>query len=134
MKDADHLVDSSAYIDLMRAGQDPRQVLAPLLRAGRLYNCGVVRAEVLRGIKVEKRYAQMEQFFDLIPEIPTDARLWRDVSQLGWELGRAGKWPPLADLAIAVAALRVRAVVISSDAHFRDVPGLEVCGTLDEVM
>lgn len=132
MREADYLVDSAAYIDLMRAGQDPRQVLAPLLRAGRLYNCGVVRAEVLRGIKIEHRSVQMEQFFDIVPEIPTDARLWREVSHLGWELGRRGKWPPVSDLAIAVAALRVRAVVISPDAHFRDVPGLEVYATLDE--
>jgi hypothetical protein len=132
MKDADYLVDSAAYIDLMRAGQDPRQVLAPLLRAGRLYNCGVVRAEVLRGIRVDIRYGQMEQFFDLVPEIPTDARHWREVSCLGWELGRKGKWPPVSDLAIAVAAMRVRAIVISPDAHFLEVPGLEVYATLDE--
>src|SRR5690606_25120455 len=65
MKETDCLVDSAAYIDLMRAGEDPRQVLAPLLRSGRLYNCGVVRAEVLRGIRIEKHYAQMEQFFDI---------------------------------------------------------------------
>jgi len=46
MKPIPHLVDSAAYIDMMRAGKDPRQVLAPMLRAGLLYNCGVVRAEV----------------------------------------------------------------------------------------
>lgn len=132
MKDADYLVDSAAYIDLMRAGQDPRQVLAPLLRAGRLYSCGVVRAEVLRGIRIEKRYAQMEEFFDIVPEIPTDARSWRETSRLGWELGRKGKWPPVSDLAIAAAAMRVRAIVISPDAHFREVPGLEVVSTLED--
>jgi predicted nucleic acid-binding protein len=38
----------------------------------------------------------------------------------------------VSDLAIAVAALRLRAIVISPDAHFRDVPGLEVYGTLDK--
>lgn len=66
MTDRDYLVDSAAYIDLMRSGKDPRQILAPLLRAGRLYNCGIVRAEVLRGLRIEKRYQQMEQFFDII--------------------------------------------------------------------
>jgi len=132
MKEADYLIDSAAYIDLMRAGADPRQVLAPLLRDGRLYNCGVVRAEVLRGMRVEKLYGQMEQFFDIVPEVPTDPRLWREVSRLGWELGRKGKWPPVSDLAIAAAALRVRAILISPDAHFREVPGLVVYATLDE--
>jgi predicted nucleic acid-binding protein len=126
MSKPDYLVDAASYIDLMRAGQDPRQVLGAYLRAGRLYSCGVVRAEVLRGIKIERRYEQMEQFFDIVPEVPTDARLWRDVSQLGWKLGRKGKWPPVTDLAIAVSALRVRATLVSTDAHFKDVPGLRV--------
>jgi predicted nucleic acid-binding protein len=130
MKDTDYLIDSAAYIDLMRAGSDPRQVLAPLLRAGRLYNCGIVRAEVLRGIKIEKSYQQMEQFFDIVPEVPADPRLWREVSQLGWDLGRKGKWPPVTDLAIAAAALRVRATLISPDAHFKDIPGLRLAASL----
>lgn len=125
-----YLIDSAAYIDLMRAGQDPRQVLAPLLRAGRLYNCGIVRAEVLRGIKIEKTYRQMEQFFDIVPEVPTDPRLWRDVSHLGWTLGRQGKWPPVTDLAIAASALRINATLISPDAHFQDIPNLSLTKTL----
>lgn len=130
MSDAPYLIDSAAYIDLMRAGQDPRQVLAPLLRAGHLYSCGIVRAEVLRGIKIEKAYRQMEQFFDIVPEVPSDPRLWRDVSQLGYDLGRKGKWPPVTDLAIAAAALRVRATLISPDAHFADIPHLPLTRTL----
>jgi predicted nucleic acid-binding protein len=130
MLDTDYLIDSAAYIDLMRAGEDPRQVLAPLLRAGRLYNCGIVRAEVLRGIKIDKTYRQMEQFFDIVPEVPADPRLWREVSQLGWTLGRQGKWPPVTDLAIAAAALRVRATLISPDAHFQDIPNLSLAKAL----
>lgn len=130
MKDTAYLIDSAAYIDLMRAGQDPRQVLAPLLRAGRLYNCGIVRAEVLRGIKIEKAYREMEQFFDIVPEVPSDPRLWRDVSQLGYDLGRKGKWPPVTDLAIAAAALRIQATLISPDAHFADIPDLPLAKAL----
>lgn len=126
MNHAPHLVDSAAYIDMMRAGRDPRQVLAPLLKAGLLYSSGVVRAEVLRGIRIEKHYEQMERFFDIVPEVPTSARFWRDVSQLGWKLGRKGKWPPVSDLAIANAALMVKAVLVSPDVHFRDVPDLKV--------
>jgi predicted nucleic acid-binding protein len=126
MKPTAHLVDSAAYIDLMRAGKDPRQVLAPMLRAGLLYNCGVVRAEVLRGIRIEKHRVQMEAFFDIIPEVPTTAHFWREVAELGWKLGRKGKWPPVSNLAIARAALTVKAVVVSPDGHFRDIPGLKV--------
>ena len=120
------LVDSSAYIDLMRAGGDPRQRLLPFLREGVLYNCGVVRAEVLRGMKSPKARDGMEAFFDIIPEVPSDARLWHYVAHLGWELGRKGKWPPVTDLVIAASALRVGARLVSLDAHFEDVPDLEI--------
>lgn len=120
------LVDSSAYIDLLRRQVDPRQLLLPFVREGVLYNSGVVRAEVLRGMKFLKARDGMEAFFDIIPEVPADARLWRAVSLLGWELGRKGKWPPVTDLVIAASALRVGARLVSPDAHFEDVPGLEI--------
>ncbi len=122
----DILVDSAIYIGLMRSGQDPRLVLAPYLLAGRLYNCGVVRAEVLRGMKEDSRYAQMEQFFDIVPEIPTDPNLWRKVSELGWKLGRKGKWPPVTDITIAACAMRMGATLVSPDQHFIDMPGLDL--------
>ncbi len=118
------LVDSAVFIDLMREGKDPRQELLPHLRACELYNCGAVRAEVLRGIKVPRIKADMEAFFDIIPEVMCDAKLWRQVSELGWKLGRAGKWPPVTDLVIAACALRVGAELISPDRHFEDVEGL----------
>ncbi len=126
MTDNAYLIDSAAYIDLMRAGEDPRRVLAPLLREGRLYNCGVVRAEVLRGMRTEQRYQQMEQFFDIVPEVPIYPKLWRLVSQLGWDLGRKGKWPPVTDLSIAACAIHVRATLVSPDKHFQGIPGLKV--------
>lgn len=114
------LVDSAVIIDLMRDGKDPRQELLPHLRACELYNCGVVRAEVMRGMKVPRMKTEMEAFFDIIPEVPCDAKMWRQVSELGWKLGRKGKWPPLTDLLIASCAMRVGATLISPDRHFED--------------
>jgi predicted nucleic acid-binding protein len=118
------LVDSAVYIGLLRAGVDVRQRLLPALQAGELYNCGVVRAEVVRGIINPRVKAGMIAFFDITPEVPVDAKMWRDISELGWELGRKGKTPPLTDLVIAACAMRIRATLISPDAHFEDVPTL----------
>ena len=130
---ADILVDSPVYIGLMREGKDPRQVLAPWLRAGRLYNCGVVRAEVLRGMREEKRYAQMEQFFDITPEVPTDPKAWRKASEIGWTHRRKGKWPPLTDIVIAACALRLGLTLVSPDKHFLDIPSLLVVPDLSHL-
>ncbi len=129
----DFIVDSTVYIDLMRTGQDPRQLLLPAVKAGRLYGCGIIRAEVLRGIRPTPVLREMEAFFDIVPEVPSDPKLWRQVSALGWELGRSGKWPPVTDLAIAACALRVRAAVISPDRHFMDIPGLTVHSDIPDV-
>jgi len=122
----DILVDSAIYIDLLRTGKNVPLRLISHLRAGCLYNCGIVRAEVLRGVKPPDKRDELEAFFDIIPEVPTDARLWQYVSHLGWELGRRGKWPSVTDLAIAACALRIGARLVSPDAHFSDIPGLKV--------
>lgn len=120
------LLDSAAYIGLMRELKDPRQVLVPYMLAGELYNCGVVRAEVLRGIKHPQVLAGMETFFDIVPEVPADPKLWRKISEIGWKLGRKGKWPPVTDLAIAACAMRVGATLISPDRHFEGIEGLQL--------
>jgi predicted nucleic acid-binding protein len=120
------VVDSSAYIDLLRAGVDVRQPLVPFLRSGKLYNCGVIRAEVLRGMKTPSALAGLEEFFDIVPEIPSDAKLWRQVSQLGWDLARKGKWPPVTDLIIAASCLRIGATLVTRDAHFQNIPRLKI--------
>lgn len=128
------LVDSAVYIEHLRAGADVRQTLLPYLRSGNLYSCGVVRAEVLRGMKTPLVRDGIEAFFDVVPEVPSDARLWRAVSQLGWLLGRKGKWPPVTDLVIAASAIRVGATLVSPAHHFKDVPGLELIESLPEYL
>ncbi|MFZ4774594.1 MAG: PIN domain-containing protein [Terrimicrobiaceae bacterium] len=127
------LVDTSVYIDHLRAGEDIRQLLMPFLRAGLLFNCGVIRAEVLRGMKSPAARDGMLGFFDIVPEVPCDARLWHTVSLMGWQLGRNGKWPPVTDLAIAASALRSGCRLISPDHHFQDIPGLIVLANLPEI-
>jgi predicted nucleic acid-binding protein len=120
------VVDSCFWIDRLRTGQDIRQELLPLLRAGMLYNCGVIRAEVLRGMKSPRARDGLESFFDIIPEIPSDSKIWREVSRLAWDLGRSGEHPPIPDLVIAVSCLRVGATLVTDDAHFDNIPGLRL--------
>ena len=120
------LVDSCIYITYIKRGIDFRQLLVPALRAGQLYNCGVVRAEVLRGVRDSHFYEEVEAFFDIIPEVPTDAKLWRQVSRMAWDTARKGFAPPTTDFVIAAAAMRVRAMVITLDKHFHQIPGVTV--------
>ena len=84
----------------------------------------------LRGIREEKFYAEVEAFFDIVPEIPCDAKLWRQVSQLSWKVARAGFSPPLTDFVIAACSMRARATIITYDQHFQQIPGIEVLADL----
>lgn len=120
------LVDSAVYIERLRAGHDIRQELMPYLANGLLYNCGLIRGEVIRGFTHQRLKAEMTAFFDIVPEVPTTARLWQQVAELAWTLDRTvGGHRPLTDILIARCAMHVGAVLISPGRHFEDIPGLK---------
>jgi predicted nucleic acid-binding protein len=87
----------------------------------------VIRAEVLRGFKNRRLKEEMTAFFNIVPEVPTNARLWQQVSEMAWSLDRAlGGARPLTDMVIARCAMNVDAILISPDRHFLNVPGLRL--------
>ena len=129
--DSPILVDTAIYIDRLRAGKDIRQELMPYLANGMLFNCGIVRSEVIRGFKNTRLKAEMTAFFNIVPEVPTTAKMWQMVAEMAWALDRSsGGSRPLTDIIIARCAMHVGAILISPDSHFQDIPGLQVRETL----
>jgi len=120
------LVDSTIYIDLLRRGEDILYVLKPSLLGGQLFVCGVIRMEVLRGIRSTGMRDELSDLFDLMTEVPTDTRMWRKATNLAWTLDRRGAVLPLTDLVIASCALAVGTAVVTTDPHFSRIPGLKV--------
>jgi predicted nucleic acid-binding protein len=120
------LVDSTIYIDLLRRGEDILYVLKPSLLGGQLFVCGVIRMEVLRGIRSRGMRDELSDFFDVMTEVPTDTRIWREATNLAWTLDRRGTVLPLTDLVIASCALAVGTAVVTTDPHFSRIPGLKV--------
>jgi predicted nucleic acid-binding protein len=120
------LVDSTIYIDLLRRGEDIPFILRPSLVGGQLFTCGVIRAEVLRGIRTIGVRDELSEMFDLMVDVPTDGVIWRKVAELAWSLDRRGVLLPLTDIAIACCALAVDTVVVTTDPHFSQIPGLRV--------
>jgi len=124
----DCLVDSNVYIDLLRLRKDPA------LRIGRwsrdagleLVICGMVRLEVLRGVKDPGVYRRLSAFMDVMVNVPSTNRLWDAATKLAWTLDRKGMVIPGTDLVIAASALAIGATVMTSDAHFSSVEGLQV--------
>ena len=120
------LIDSNVYIDWLNAGLDPVQEVARRISLEDIACCGVVKAEVLRGIKGPKQRDRLEEFFSVTQMVATTASLWDEAWQLAWQLDRQGKTLPLQDIVIACCAKRAGAAVMTRDKHFRSIPEIRV--------
>ncbi len=118
------LVDSNVFIALTRRREDSSRWLGS--RFEDIYTCGMVRLEVLRGMKNPRERDAMAAFFNVLCNVPTDNNLWEQAAELGWELDRRGLIIPGPDILIAACALRAGVPVMTADKHFDDIPGLLV--------
>lgn len=55
-----------------------------------VYSCGIIRVEVLRGVKDRFLRDRLGNFFDVVNQAPTDIAFWGDASELAWTLDRLG--------------------------------------------
>ena len=120
------LVDSNVFIDLMKYHGDPAPWLYRWAGIRNLAICGVVRMEVLRGVKSPKVYRRLNDFMDEMVNIPSSNRLWDEAAALAWKLDRKGIVIPETDVVIAASAIAIGAAVLTSDAHFKRIEGLRV--------
>ncbi len=125
------LVDSSYYIHLLRAGQDPLRVLAVTAMTRDLVVCGVIRCEVGRGLRDRRVLEKFQAFWSVMISVPTDNRLWQNVEQTLWELDRSGIVLPLPDVVISCCARRVGAVILTLDGHFNQIPDVRTTDRID---
>lgn len=126
METSNILVDSNVYIDLLRHRKDAAAVLHAWAGERELVVCGMVRLEVLRGIRSLRLRAALAAFMDVMLNVPCDGRLWQEATDLAWALDRRGTTIPGTDALIAASALRLHAAVLTSDSHFACIDKLEV--------
>ncbi len=120
------LVDSCIFIEHLRAGRDPAQVFAPYVQTNDLATCGVIRCEVLRGMRTAKARAALAAYFDCLLYIPTLNNIWEAAEELLWQTDRRGFTIPLTDAVIAVCAMKTGGAVLTHDKHFKAIPELRV--------
>lgn len=120
------LPDSSFYIDCARAGQDPFRVLAAHAEEWEFATCGMVAMEVCRGRSHQDIYEKFRERLAVMIYIQATSRIWQRATHLAWALDRQGLVLPASDVLIATCALQTGAAVLTRDAHFRQIPGLEV--------
>ncbi|MEO0054293.1 MAG: hypothetical protein RLZZ50_240 [Verrucomicrobiota bacterium] len=120
------LVDSSVYIRLLRQRLDPVAVLFKHYDTVNLVTCGMVRLEVMRGVRVPRARERLEAFMSVMQYVQADDRLWREATDLAWRMDRLGQPIQATDAVIAASALRLGASVLTLDSDFQRVPGLHV--------
>ncbi len=125
------LVDSSFFIDRLRAGLDPLEELASFSEDWEMVTCGVVQMEVLRGMKHKSAHQRMAGFMECMLYVPTLNKIWERAAALAWGLDRQGKVMRVTDLVIASCALEAEAAILTLDADFARVPGLRTLRALD---
>jgi len=126
------LADSNFYMDCLRNGRDPLRVLALAASARDLAVCPIIRCEVARGVRVPKIRQRLSDAWDVMINVPTDARLWQAAEQMLWELDRKGVVLPLTDVVIGCCAIRIGALVLTHDRHFQEIPGVRSADHLEE--
>ncbi|MGE9267034.1 MAG: PIN domain-containing protein [Verrucomicrobiales bacterium] len=120
------LVDSNVFIDCLRAGQDPARELLARFELSDLVTCGVVKAEVLRGVRAPRVRDKLAEFFSVMRYVDSPLKIWDATWELAWQLDRRGRVLPLSDLAIATCARKAGAAVFTKDRHFDAIPELTV--------
>ncbi|MFV1994443.1 MAG: PIN domain-containing protein [Verrucomicrobiales bacterium] len=120
------LVDSNVFIDILRADLDPQRELGEHCGDADIVTCGMIKLEVLRGIRSEKLLARLEAFFEVMRFVPTDNAIWGNAIVLARKLSIAGYTLPAQDVLIATSAFRAGASVLTADKHFAHIPNLPV--------
>jgi predicted nucleic acid-binding protein len=116
----------SIYIDAVRTGIDPFQQFAGFLDEWEFAACGMIMLEVCRGLREPVQLQRFRERFAVMIYFSASNTIWERATQLGWSLDRQGRVIPATDLLIAATALQTGAAVLTRDARFRMIPGLEV--------
>jgi predicted nucleic acid-binding protein len=120
------LPDSNFYINCARAGADPFRELGARSEDYEFATCGMVVLEVCRGRSDPHVLRRFQDNFGVMIFIPTSNQIWERATQLIWALDRKGIVLPPQDILIAAHALQTDAAVLTFDAHFYSIPGLNV--------
>jgi predicted nucleic acid-binding protein len=124
---ADLLVDTSVWIDVLRGALPASEAsLARLIRARRVAVVGQVVAELIQGIRdLREQDAQLARMAGLA-WLETDRRTWVLAGQLSARVRFSGRTVKLGDCVIAAAAMLNHCKLLTRDADFLRLPGLNV--------
>jgi len=117
------LADTCIWIQA-EADKPTAACLSELAAADRLAICGLIYAEILRGLRDEAVLAHRCRQLLSLRWLPVTEQVWEQTARLARQLDGAGTPVPLTDAHIAVLCQAARAAVWTTDKHFDRIPGL----------
>ena len=121
------LPDTCAWIDFFNAR--PTSLSTTLegeLRRGTICTCGVVKYELVRGVKSKEEEQILFRALQAVEHLEMTESLWIMAGELSAHLRRQGITIPLSDILIAVLALEHGLTILTVDRHFSLIEGLRV--------
>lgn len=126
-------VDSSFFIHALRTKRQPFLELGQLANQVEWATTGMIVLEVCRGVREARMRDIFAAKFSTMICLPTTNAVWEKAAKLAWSLDRKGTIIPAQDAVIASVCLTHGASLLTHDAHFSVVPGLEVASSLGDL-
>jgi len=121
------IVDTCVCIEFFRKPESDLTVyLKCQLRERRVTMVGIVLAEILQGIKVQKEARLVKESLKKLPYLEMTRDIWEKAGEISASLRRKGITIPLSDLIISALAISVDYEVFTIDPHFKQVHGLKL--------
>lgn len=127
------VADSSFYIQALRSRRQPFQEMEGLAGSVEWATTGMVMLEVCRGLRDPNLRDRFGERYATMIYLPTTNAIWERAVRLARTLDRGGRILPAQDLVIAAACLSGGAGLLTHDAHFSEIPGLTVFGSLEDI-
>jgi predicted nucleic acid-binding protein len=117
---SDILVDTSVWIDFFRTPDSPYSLFLDfLLEEKRVCTTHLIKAEVVPGAKTVKRYWELMDYFDHLPQVEDPPSMWDDIMRVQFRLKRVGHSASIPDLMIAVIAHNNERTIFTKDSDFK---------------
>lgn len=114
------LLDTNVVINMINNSQDAHW---ELLNKEDVVVCGIVIAELYRGIKNAAEKNAVELFVNAVDELPLDSDAlgedWKKIGMFIADLRKSGLSVPFQDAVIAYLAIKYKTTLCSNDRHFK---------------
>mgnify|MGYP002638195951 CR=1 FL=1 len=123
------LADTCAWIDFFNNRGTPlAKVLEEHLIQGDVYTCGIVKYELVQGLKSSQEEVLLLEALRALDHLEMTESLWYDAGRLSASLRKEGVTLPLSDILIATLAMERGLSVLTVDRHFNQIADLRVTG------